>query len=74
MKYQIPFTLVGDLIKRITNSWTATKTTDDTVKMQSVAHEVDHAIMPVAKKQVIPIKNDQSHLFISSDNDYCSTY
>lgn len=73
MKYQIPFTAVSDFIKRITSSWTATKTTDDTVKVQATEHDVDHIILPSVQTDhnVIPVS---SHTYTTSENDYHSTY
>ena len=71
MKYQIPFKVVSEWIKRITNSWTETTTIGIA---QSPLGDVEHHIIPANKNEDISIRPDNISIRDISGDDYCSTY
>jgi len=70
MKYNVPF--FSDLVRRITDSWSATKTTDKVCKMNSETVEVEHPVLPKTKIKSINIP-DGGYPWNHDDN-YGSTY
>ena len=71
MKYQIPFKIVSEWIKRITNSWTETSTASIA---KVLLHDIEHHIMPAAKSEEIGVSAGKISMQDVSGDDYCSTY
>jgi hypothetical protein len=74
MKANISFTYFNDWIKRITNSWTATKTSGESMQTEAVQHDIHYEPIPTKSSFQLQEKATVINMETPATNDYCSTY